>query len=171
MAASLPPSSSVTRFTVSEADFMTLRPVAVEPVKATLATSGWAVSTPPRSLRSHTTLNTPGGRISFAMVANSSVVSGVVGAGFDTMVLPASRHGASLFIRRMSGKFHGVMEATTPSGARYSTTRFSGVSRMTFGSSFMSTNAFSVNTEPMTSKAAWSRGLPCSAVSSFANSS
>ncbi len=43
---------------------ITLRPVAVEPVKAILATSGWLVSAPPRSLASAITLTTPGGKIS-----------------------------------------------------------------------------------------------------------
>jgi hypothetical protein len=43
----LPPSSSVTRFSVSAAVRMIVRPVAVEPVKVTLRTSGWAVSAAP----------------------------------------------------------------------------------------------------------------------------
>ena len=40
MAASLPPSSSVSRFSVGAALAITLRPVAVEPVNAIFATSG-----------------------------------------------------------------------------------------------------------------------------------
>ena len=51
----------------------------------------------------------------------SNVVSGVVGAGFTTIVLPAARPGATLNINRLTGKFHGVIAASTPRGARYST--------------------------------------------------
>ena len=45
----LPPSSRVTRLTFSAAAFATARPVAVEPVNATLSTPGWAASAAPRS--------------------------------------------------------------------------------------------------------------------------
>ncbi len=122
MAASLPPSSRVTRFRPSEADLATFLPVAVEPVKATLAMSGWAVSSAPRSFWSQITLSTPGGRISLATAPKRQVVSGVVGAGLATMVLPVTSAGPSLLHSRITGKFHGVIEATTPSGVRCSNT-------------------------------------------------
>ena len=63
MAASLPPSSSVMRFSVSAALAITFFPVAVEPVKEILRMSGWAVRASPRSLASAITLSTPGGSI------------------------------------------------------------------------------------------------------------
>ena len=62
-------------------------------------------------------LSTPGGSISAQSSPNSSVVSGVVGAGFATTVLPASSAGATLIISSTSGKFHGVIAATTPTYA------------------------------------------------------
>ena len=62
------------------------------------------------------TLTTPAGRIRAQSSPNLSVVSGVVGAGLATTVLPASRAGATLIINRSIGRFHGVMAATTPSG-------------------------------------------------------
>ena len=68
----------------------------VEPVNATLATSGCCVSAAPRSFWSAMTLSTPGGRIDAASSPKRRVVSGVVGAGFATTVLPASSAGASL---------------------------------------------------------------------------
>lgn len=43
MAASFPPSSSVTRFMFADADLSTAWPVAEEPVKATFAMPGWDV--------------------------------------------------------------------------------------------------------------------------------
>src|SRR5258708_35753114 len=61
-------------------------------------------------------LTTPGGRIRAQSSPNLSVISGVVGAGLATTVLPARRAGAALIIRRSTGKFHGGMAATTPSG-------------------------------------------------------
>ncbi len=60
------------------------------------------------------------------------MVSGVVGAGFTTTVLPASSAGASLVIMRMTGKFQGVIAATTPSGVRCWTMRSVAVSLSTF---------------------------------------
>ena len=40
------------------------------------------------------------------------------GDGFATTVLPASHAGASFHASRITGKFHGVIAATTPSGFR-----------------------------------------------------
>ena len=43
---------------------------------------------------------------------------GVVLAGLATTVFPTARAGAILFASRVSGKFHGMMAPTTPSGRR-----------------------------------------------------
>ena len=67
-------------------------------------------------------LTTPGGKTSRSSSPTLSVVSGVKGDGLSTSVLPASSAGAIFQNARVSGKFHGVMAATTPSGRRASST-------------------------------------------------
>ena len=52
------------------------------------------------------------------MRSNSSAVSGVSSAGLSTTVLPAASAGASFHAAIVSGKFHGVISPTTPSGSR-----------------------------------------------------
>ena len=96
------------------------RPTSVEPVNATLATSGCSTSRCPHVRPGPTTtLTTPSGiPASRAMRSNSSAVSGVSSAGFSTTVLPAASAGASFHDAITSGKFHGVINATTPSGSR-----------------------------------------------------
>ena len=44
-------------------------------------------------------------------------VSGVCSAGFMTMVLPVASAGASFQANMSSGKFHGIIWATTPTGS------------------------------------------------------
>jgi hypothetical protein len=68
-------------------------------------------------------LTTPGGTILAISSPKRSAVSGVVGAGFTTTVLPAISAGAILLAARYNGAFHGTMAATTPSGLRCSSTR------------------------------------------------
>ena len=98
---------------------MIRRPVEVCPVNATRRTPGWATRASPVSGPPVTTLSTPGGRpASVARRATSRVVSGVVSAGLATTVLPAARAGPTLLASRVSGKFHGVIAPTTPSGRR-----------------------------------------------------
>jgi hypothetical protein len=55
---------------------------------------------------------------SAASSANRSAVSGVSPAGFSTTVLPAASAGASFQEAMVSGKFHGTISPTTPSGSR-----------------------------------------------------
>ena len=76
---------------------------AVDPVKDSMAMSGWPVSASPRSLRSQMMLTTPGGRSSPQISPKSSAVSGVVGAGLATMQFPATSPGPILVINRISG--------------------------------------------------------------------
>ena len=47
-----------------------------------------------------------------------SVDSGVISAGFNTTVLPAASAGPIFQLVNMSGKFHGTICPTTPSGSR-----------------------------------------------------
>ena len=116
MAASLPPSSRVMRFSVSEADCITLRPVAVEPVKLTLSMPGWLVIQGPRSSPPVTMFSTPSGSTPRSSSPIRRVVRGVNGEGLSTTVLPASSAGATLNMARITGKFHGAMAPTTPIG-------------------------------------------------------
>jgi hypothetical protein len=46
------------------------------------------------------------------------VVNGVCSAGLSTAVLPVASAGASFHDMIISGKFHGVIRAHTPSGSR-----------------------------------------------------
>ena len=47
-----------------------------------------------------------------------SVDSGVISAGFITTVLPAASAGPIFQLVNISGKFHGTIWPTTPSGSR-----------------------------------------------------
>ena len=120
MLADLPPSSSVTRLIVAAADAAIRAPTSVEPVNATFATSGCSTSRAPAvEPGPATTLTTPSGiPASSAIFSNSSAVSGVSSAGLRTTVLPAASAGAIFHDAMFSGKFHGVISATTPSGSR-----------------------------------------------------
>ena len=100
---------------------MTARPAPGEPVIDTIATCGCRTSASPTSASPVSTFSTPGGRPdSTASSASRSVVPGVCGDGFRTIVLPAARAGPSFQTAITSGKFHGAMPATTPSGRRIS---------------------------------------------------
>ena len=65
------------------------------------------------------TLKAPGGRpASASSSANISAVSGVTEAGFRTTALPSASAGAIFHMACSSGKFHGVIAPTTPTGSR-----------------------------------------------------
>ncbi len=118
--ADLPPSSSVTRLIVRAAPAAIDMPTSVEPVNAIFATSGCSTSRCPHVRPGPTTtLTTPSGSpASSASSAKRSAVSGVSSAGFNTTVLPAASAGAIFQQAIASGKFHGVISPTTPSGSR-----------------------------------------------------
>ncbi len=119
MLGDLPPSSSETLARWSAASFITLVPVSVEPVNATLSTPSWRTSARPVSAPPVTTLNTPGGNPASSISrANSSVDAGVCSAGLTTTVQPAASAVASLKVSSSSGEFHGTTIATTPIGSR-----------------------------------------------------
>ncbi len=125
MAGSLPPSSRVTRFRSGAAAAATFFPVAMDPVKLIFRGTGWLVIQAPRSSPPLTTFRTPGGRTDRRSSPVLRVDSGVNGDGFRTMVLPASRAGAIFQKARFTGKFHGVMAATTPRGRWTTSTKAS----------------------------------------------
>ena len=63
------------------------------------------------------TLTTPSGTpASVSSAARARVVSGVCAAGLMTTVHPAARAGPILRVPMASGKFHGVMAKTGPTG-------------------------------------------------------
>ncbi len=65
-----------------------------------------------------TTFQTPGGTpASSASFAVWSAVIEASSAGFSTTELPTARAGATFHIAMCSGKFHGTMAPTTPSGS------------------------------------------------------
>ena len=118
MAADLPPSSRLTLVRLAAHAAATDFPAAVDPVKDTLSTPGWATSSSPTALSPGTTLNTPAGSsISSIISANSNASKGDSGAGLSTTVHPASSAGTSLVTIRNCGMFHGTIAATTPTGS------------------------------------------------------
>jgi len=63
-------------------------------------------------------LSTPSGRpASVRMRTRAAAFREALPAGFMTMVLPEIRAGAIFHEGIASGKFHGVMRATTPKGS------------------------------------------------------
>src|SRR5215472_4434898 len=121
MLGDLPPHSSDTRFRFDwPAYCMTCLPVAVEPVKAMQSTSMCSASALPAVGPSPgTTLNTPGGTpASTASSATLSAVRGDFSEGLSTSELPVASTGANFHAAMSSGKFHGTMAPTTPTGSR-----------------------------------------------------
>ena len=119
MLADLPPSSSVTFFTVSDAILMISRPTSVLPVKAILSTSGWVQRVLPSSPPGPgITFITPLGMpAAFAASAMMRALRGVYEAGFNTTVFPVISAGASFQKAIVMGKFQGMIPTHTPIGS------------------------------------------------------
>jgi hypothetical protein len=96
-------------------------PVSADPVKLILRTAGCRVIHAPSSSPPLTTFSTPAGSTWFSTSLSARDDSGVKGDGFSTTVLPARSAGPSFQPASRSGKFQGVMAATTPSGRRSTT--------------------------------------------------
>src|SRR2546425_12817551 len=96
------------------------RPVAVEPVKAILATPGCSARYCPATAPSPGTMfTTPSGNPTSAInSATRRLESGVSSAGFITTQFPAASAGAIFQLVNMRGKFQGATRPTTPSGSR-----------------------------------------------------
>ena len=127
MNGALPPSSSDSFFTVVAHCAISSLPISVEPVNDSLRTIGLLVSSPPISDADPVmTLNTPFGTPArSASSASASAENGVCDAGLSTTVQPAAIAGPALRVIIASGKFHGVMQATTPIGSLMTTMRLS----------------------------------------------
>ncbi len=94
-----PPSSTDTRLSVGAAFWTSIFPIAVEPVKVSLRTSGDSSSASPTSAarRLVTMLMTPAGRpASRKSLSVSTASRGVCAAGLRMAVQPAATAGASL---------------------------------------------------------------------------
>ena len=170
IAASLPPSSSVMRLRSGAAEAATFLPVSTEPVKEILRGTGCDVIQAPSESPPDTTFTTPGGSTSRITSPSISVVSGVNGEGLITSVFPASSAGAIFHTPSSSGKFHGVIAATTPSGRRRTSVRFSGVSDITSTGIWRPAVTWNQTAAPNTSPIASFIGLPCSRTSTGAMS-
>ena len=78
-----------------------------------------ASAAPAVSPKPGTTLTTPSGMPASAISsASRSAVSGVCSAGLRTTQFPVARAGPSFQAAISSGKFHGMICPTTPSGSR-----------------------------------------------------
>ena len=119
MVADLPPSSSATRFTVCAASSETRFPARVEPVNEIMSTLGCRASASPTTGPvPHTRLKTPRGSPDACTTsASMKAESGATSLGFSTTVQPAASAGAILATTWCSGKFHGVIAPTTPTGS------------------------------------------------------
>ncbi|MCY1493553.1 hypothetical protein D9M68_273900 [compost metagenome] len=114
----LPPSSTVDGMMFSAAHLRMCEPTGVEPVKAILAMRLLVASASPASLpKPWTILSTPGGSRSPITSISTAMPSGVCSAGLSTTQLPAASAGASFQAAISSGKFHGMICPTTPSGS------------------------------------------------------
>src|SRR2546421_12625507 len=96
------------------------RPVAVEPVKAILATPGCSARYCPATAPSPgTTFTTPSGNPTSAInSATRRLESGVSSAGLITTQFPAASAGAILQPVDMRGEVQGATCPPTPSGSR-----------------------------------------------------
>ncbi len=125
MKGALPPSSIDVRFMVCAQSATSFLPTSVEPVKVSLRTIGFEVSSSPMApVCPATMLITPGGmpaRPASSPIANAD--SGVAVAGLHTVVHPAASAAPTLRASMALGKFHGVMHATTPTGCLMTTIR------------------------------------------------
>jgi len=114
----LPPSSVVEGIRFWAAYCMINLPVAVSPVKATLAMRLLVARAMPTSAPGPlTTLITPGGTMGSMSSISLRMDHGVGLAGLTTVTLPAARAGAIFQAAIRSGKLNGMIWPTTPSGS------------------------------------------------------
>ena len=92
-----------------------------------LRTTGFEVSSAPISPEEPvSTLNTPGGNPArSASSASARAEYGVCDAGLATSVQPTASAGPALRVIMAAGKFHGVIDAHTPTGSLTTTMRLS----------------------------------------------
>src|SRR5215213_3295254 len=115
-----PPSSSDSFLNIGAAIRAISSPVFVPPVKEIAFTSRWATMADPTfGPRPWTIFKTPAGRpASIQSLESRKAVIGVISLGFATTVQPDAIAGAIFQVKRYSGRFHGLIHPTTPSGCR-----------------------------------------------------
>src|SRR5215510_794914 len=103
-------------------------PTPFEPVNETALTAGWRmISSPASDPDPITRFKTPEGIPAASKISTiRTAVAGVNDAGLKTTVFPATNAGAIFQIGIATGKFHGVTQATTPSGCLIVYAKFSG---------------------------------------------
>ena len=124
----LPPISSCTLARRAAQFCATVLPTATEPVKLTASMPGSLDrSSPITEPRPMIRLNTPAGTPALAMISVSAQAQpGTRSAGLNTTQLPYASAGAIFHAGIASGKFHGVMMPTTPTGSRVISTLMPG---------------------------------------------
>jgi hypothetical protein len=120
MNGALPPSSKLTFFSVPVANFASILPTLVEPVKLILRTKGLVASSvaASRFLVGHTWIAVGGMPASTASLVKAKQVYGVSLGGLMTTVHPAARAGPTFLVIMAAGKFQGVIMPHTPTGSR-----------------------------------------------------
>src|ERR1044071_3651175 len=85
------------------------------------------ISSPASEPEPITRFKTPGGIPAASKISvMRTAVAGVIEAGLNTTVLPATKAGAIFQTGIATGKFHGVTQATTPSGCLIVYAKFNG---------------------------------------------
>ncbi len=142
-----------------------------------MSTSGWDASAAPAVAPEPVTmLITPGGSPSTdaKTSANLSAICELIDGGLRMQVLPTATAGASLTAVMMVGRFHGVINPTTPTACRW---RYDSVSGVGTGiwSPIRRNAAFALHSNlaaaPMQTPKASLCGVPCSSPSIAAISS
>src|SRR5215467_12783380 len=119
MAGFFPPSSSCILAIRAATLSAIWTPTAVDPVKLIPRTRIFEINLSPHSPEPVTRLITPGGKPAFSSrLTRYTAERGVSDAGFKTTVLPHANAGAIFRTGLTTGKFHGVIAATTPTGRR-----------------------------------------------------
>ena len=131
IAALLPPSSSSTRPNRPATRGPTARPIRVEPVALSSATSGWSTSASPTSAPPMSSCERPSGAPISAMACASTAwqasdVSGVSSDGFQTTGSPQTRATAVFHDQTAAGKLKALMTPTAPIGCQVSISRCPG---------------------------------------------
>src|SRR5438128_12430911 len=93
-------------------------PISLCALKLSALTVELGISTSPTSEPAPTTmLSTPGGTPAASKISTAFMaVNAVMVAGLKTTVVPATSAGAIFHTGIATGKFQGVMQATTPNG-------------------------------------------------------
>ena len=170
MKGAFPPNSMDVLFTVAAQSAINFFPMGVDPVNVNFFTIGLEVISFPISEVFPTTMfMTPLGTPALtASSVNARADNGVAFAGLHTTVQPAANAGAIFLVSMAFGKFHGVIQATTPTGCFITTIRlsFDGGGIMSPYIRLPSSANHSIKFAPYAiSPLDSNNGFPCSAVS------